>query len=1150
MSSHAHSHTHTPATDSSTGQAPFASARKRDGRVVPFDQQRITRAILRAMDAAKEGNLEADPKRVSDRVIDTLAKRYPSTHTPHIEEIQDVVEEILILEDFPRTAKAYILYRNERARIREQQRRVPEHVRKLADQGKKHFRNPLGEFIYYRTYARWLAEEGRRETWVETVQRYVDFMKENLGDKLTDEEYQNVYQAILNQKAMPSMRLLQFAGKAARRTNVCSYNCSYIAPTTFQDFGEVLYISMCGTGVGFSVESQNVQQLPPVKHQTGKKRPTFVIPDSKEGWADALVLGMKTWFAGEDIDFDFSQLRPAGARLKTMGGKASGPDPLRSLLAFTRERILENQGRRLSNLDVHDILCKIGECVVAGGVRRSALISLSDLDDVEMRDAKKGPFYYTDPQRSLANNSAVYLEKPSTTDFLEEWLALAKSGSGERGIFYRGGLHNTLPERRKEALKEYMADNRVVGLIGTNPCVTEDTWVMTTTGAQQVKDLIGKPFTALVDGQPRSASGFFRTGTKPVFTIKTARGFSLQATENHKILTVAYRSKKTKRTEWKEVQDLKPGDEVVLHNHRGASWSGKGSAQEGWLLGSLLGDGNIEKTQKANLDFWGTSQEAMMVRARTLVHATVGARSDLVGHAAKTGYSRVQPKKLGELAASYGMRHGNKRLTRAIEKTSSTFYEGFLQGWFDADGSVQGTREKGVSVRLHASSLANLKRAQRMLARLGIISTIYPNRRPQMLRRMPDGKGGNKAYPCKATHDLVISGANLAAFAERINFSEPLKRKRLEKTLGAYQRRLNRETFSAAVTEIEARGAVPVYDCSVPDVNAFDANGVYVHNCGEIILQSKQFCNLTEIVARAEDTKEDLLQKIRIATILGTYQATLVDFPYLSKEWKENCEQERLLGVSITGQWDSEATRDPETLQALKEEAVRVNKEYSERFGVNQSTCVTCVKPSGNTSQTVDASSGMHPRHASFYIRRVRIAATDALFKMLRDQGVPFHPEVGQTMDTATTFVIDFPVKAPAGSVFKDDLSATEQLEHWKMVKVNYTEHNPSTTISVGEDEWLDVAHWLYNNWEIIGGLSFLPRSKHVYQLAPYEEIDEQTYNELVKKFDNVDFAKIVTYEQEDETKQRHELACAGGVCEFDLEDLAAMEQQEAGASS
>ena len=756
------------------------SIRNRDLVVIPFELKKIEEAVLKAFHATGEGK-EDDAQAIAAKVFNELLaiKKVSNdkSFVPTVELIQDLVETSLINNKFVTTAKAYILYRNKRAELRKEVGPVPEKVKKLAEESKKYFRNALAELVYYRTYAKWIEEEGRRETWIETIDRYMDFMRENLGNKLKESEYTEVREAILAQEAMPSMRLVQFAGAPARKTNVCAYNCSFIAPTCFQDFGEIVYISMCGTGVGYTVESKNIQALPQIKLQSGKKLPTYVVPDSKEGWADALVFGMKTWFDGNDVEFDFSLLRPAGARLKTMGGKSSGPQPLIDLLSFTRERILRRQGRHLRNIDAHDIICKIGECVVSGGVRRSALISLSDLDDEEIRDAKKGQFYLTEGQRSLANNSAVYENKPTATEFMEEWVALMKSGSGERGIFNRGSLHKTLPERRiklwkKEREDYFSPDGRVVGPIGTNPC-------------------------------------------------------------------------------------------------------------------------------------------------------------------------------------------------------------------------------------------------------------------------------------------------------------------------------------------------------------------------GEIILQSKQFCNLSEVVARADDTEATFMKKVRIAAIIGTYQSTLTKFGYLSKEWKENCEKERLLGVSITGQWDSALARDPKMLKKMKDESIRINKMYAKRFGVGESTCITCVKPSGTVSQTVDCSSGMHARHAPYYIRRVRISATDALFKMMKDQGVPYHPEVGQSIDNANTYVLEFPMKAPKGAICRDDVSAIGQLEHWKTVKLNFTEHNPSVTVSVGDDEWIEVAHWLYQNWDIVGGLSFLPRSNHVYQLAPYEAITKERYDQLVKAMPQIDFSKIVTYEMQDETEVKKELACVSGVCEI-----------------
>lgn len=759
-------------------KGPIMSVRKRNGVIVPYDIEHIVNAVYKAMRSTGEGERK-EAEFIARKVQSELGRvaKLVKGFIPTVEGIQDIVEKELILEEFVKTAKAYILYREERARARQTFGEIPEKVKKLVAESKKYFRTELGEFMFYRTYSKWLDTEQRRETWIETVDRYMGFMRENMGEKLTEAEYGEVREAILKQEALPSMRLLQFSGIAARKTNVCAYNCSFIAPESFQDLAEIMYVLMCGTGAGFAVESQNVQKFPQINLQTGKKLPTHIIPDTKEGWADAFVIGMNTWAKGHDIDFDFSQLRAAGERLKTMGGKSSGPDPLRKLLSFTRGKMLARQGKRLRNIDVHDIICMIGEIVVAGGVRRSALISLSDLDDSDLRDAKKGVFYNTEPQRMLSNNSAVYLQKPSSEEFMDEWVALMKSGSGERGIFNRGSLAKTLPERRLKVLKEY-------------------------------------------------------------------------------------------------------------------------------------------------------------------------------------------------------------------------------EGYFNADQT-------------------------------SIIGPIGTN------------------------------------------------------------------------------------------------------PCGEIILQSKQFCNLTNVVARAGDTEASLLRKIKIATIIGTYQSSLTNFPYLSKQWKENCERERLLGIGLAGQWDCDLVRKPEILRKLRDESIKVNKVYAKRFGIGESTAITCVKPDGNSSQTFDYSSGMHPRHSKYYIRRIRISVTDSLFKMLRDQGVPHFPEVGQSPENATTYVLEFPVKAPAGSVFKDDLSAIDQLEYWKVVKTNYTEHNPSVTISVGDDEWIEVANWVYKNWDIVGGLSFLPRENHVYQLAPYEAIDEKRYNELSKKFVDIDFSKIMSYEREDQTEVKKELACVAGICEI-----------------
>lgn len=737
---------------------------KRDGRVVPFAPEKITRAIQNAMQAAAEGGAQ-EAGTVAGVV--TAALVASALTRPGVETIQDEVERQLMLAGYTATAKAYILYREEHAAARAREGQIPPAVREAVAASSAYFDSSYQEFIFYQFYARWQDGLGRRETWVETVDRFMAYMRQKAGTAFTAQEYDEVRSAILHRDICPSMRLLWAAGPACDATNVCAYNCAYIAPVSWRDLSEIMYVSMCGAGCGFAVEPENVEQFPQIRKQTGRRRAPIVVTDSKEGWCTAFVAACETWAAGDDVTIDYSQIRPAGARLMTMGGRASGPAPLEDLMQFVRGKILARQGRRLTTLDLHDIICQIGLIVVAGGVRRSALISLSALDDTALRDAKKGAFWQTDGQRSMANNSAVYEAKPTAAEFLAEWTALVASGTGERGIFNRGGLAAQLPARR-----------------------------------------------------------------------------------------------------WRELN---------------------GKAQVG------------------------------------------------------------------------------------------------------------------------------------------------------------------------------------------------------------------------------------------------------VNPCGEIYLQSKQFCNLTSIVVRPADTLDSLQRKMRLATLVGTYQATLTAFAYLDDAWRQNCEAEQLLGVSITGYYDNALVRNDQVLEALRETAVAANRRYAKRLRVRPSTAITCVKPHGNSGQLLGVGSGMHPWFAPYYIRRVRISVNDPLLKLAQEQGVPVLPEVGYSTSSATTMVLEFPVKAPDGAVFAADVSALDMLHEWLRLKEHFTEHNPSVTIYVADDKWLAVANFVYEHWDSVGGLSFLPRSNHVYQLAPYEAITQEEYERRTHALGALDFARLSLYEQHDETTGAKEVACAGGVCEMSL---------------
>ena len=618
-------------------------------------------------------------------------------------------------------------------------------------------------FIAVSRYARWLDEENRRETWDETVQRYVDYIAEKVKGSLPKGD---IYNAIYNLEVMPSMRALMTAGPALERDNTAGYNCSYLPVDAPKAFDEAMYILLCGTGVGFSVERQYISRLPDIPEDMEECDTVIEVVDSKEGWAKSLRKLIGHLYMGEIPSWDVSKVRPAGARLKIFGGRASGPEPLVDLFNFTVALFKANAGRKLSSYDCHNLMCKVGEVVVSGGVRRSAMISLSNLSDQRMRHAKSGKWWETAPQMALSNNSVAYTDKPDGETFLREWLSLVESKSGERGIF-----------------------------------------------------------------------------------------------------------------------------------------------------------------------------------------------------------NRVSAKKQ---VAKYG-------------------------------------------------------------------------------RRNPD------------------------------------------------------------------------YD--------FGCNP-----CSEIILRPYQFCNLTEVVIRESDRFDDLKRKVVLATILGTAQATLTKFPYLRKIWNTNTEEERLLGVSLTGIMDNELTSGrkkglDKTLEALREIAVETNREWSQIFRIPPSTAITCVKPSGTVSQLVDSASGIHPRHSKYYIRTVRGDNKDPLTKFMIDNGVPSEPDFmkpdGQT-------VFSFPMKSPSTSVIRHEMTAIQQLEMWLTYQRYWCEHKPSVTVSVKDDEWMEVGAFVFKHFDEMSGVSFLPHADHTYQQAPYQDCTEKEYNAMLDKFVyDINWDSLDDYEKEDTTAGSQTFACSGDTCEI-----------------
>lgn len=1105
---------------------------KRDGRRVRFDESRIATAVAKAMKAS--GEINEDEIRhaawtIAEQVVDELKVFFG---VPTIEHIQDMVEVALMRNDFTKTAKSYILYRDQRNKLRKQKKQVPSHVKKLAEESKKYFPNELSEMVYWRTYSRWIPEEGRRETWIETVDRYISFMRETLESKLSDDEYKEIHHSILNMEVMPSMRLLWSAGNAARKANSAAFNCCYHGIDSFQSFAEHMYLSMCGCGVGFSVENQFIQQLPIIMKQKGIKKEVFVVEDSREGWSDALKYGLQTWYEGYDVDFDCSKVRPAGSRLRTMGGRSSGKGPLLELLGFARNVVLSHQGRRMSTLGAHDIVCKVGQCVEMGGTRRVAALSLSDLHDTLMKKAKDGYFWINNKHRTVSNNSVAYSEKPTAVEFMDEWLSLASSGTGERGIFNREAAINSSPQRR---ISGVFGDLR--NEIGVNPCVTSDTWIMTGDGPRQVSDLIGNPFECLVNGKiyKTLSNGFFPTGVKEVYKIDTKDGYSFKSTEDHPVLSIVGKSKSKDILKWKKAIELRNGDKIVLSKHESFSWPGIGSIDEGWILGELVGNGFKYYTTKSFygcVRFWGSERFERADRALNIVRMFCKHRPDLKV-CGNDIYREIHCVGLAALAEKYGILGTKKVLTEELEKCSSDFYVGFLQGFFDSDGTVIVNSTKGSSVRLSQSNVDRLYCVQRMLSRLGVKSKVFKDRRKSGINFLPDGHGGLKEYYCDSSNELIISRASLKVFYERIGFSRNDKQKKLSNIINSYKRNMYNDTNYAVVDSVRHIGTFDVYDVSVSDVHEFDANGVRLHNCSEALLPPKNSCNLSEVVAREYETKESLIRKIKIASILGTYQSTLTDFKYLDGKWKETCEEERLLGVSITGQWDCPLiyNDDGKLLSELKEIAVGVNKVYAKRFGINQSVAVTLTKPSGTVSSLVNSSPGVHPRYGNRYIRRIRISSSDPLFQMMREQGMPFVPETGQTMDSATTFVFEFPVESPKNSIVSEQLSAFDYLNHWLKVKRHYAEHTVSCTVPVRHDEWMAVGSWVYDkHWNDIVGLSFLPREDHIYDLAPYQIVSDEKLEEVKRRTPSIDYSKIINYEHDDETSGG-DVGCAGGAC-------------------
>jgi ribonucleotide reductase class II len=930
------------------------------------------------------------------------------------------------------------------------------------------------------------------------------------------------------------------------------------------------------------------------------------VGDSRRGWVESyqalLELASDPGFGGQvDVTVDLSDIRPAGERLKGFGGVAN---PIKLPGLYERCAAILNRavGRQLNSVECCLLIDEAAVVVVAGNIRRSAGIRQFAADDQLGSTAKDNLWqqdengnWRIDPERDalrMANHTRVFHRKPTREECVE---AVRKQFySGEGAIQWAGeavaraNCDLIPPDLKPDFLKAYEAGTAREWLkgrdpslgeeelqdrlwrYGLNPCVTADTWVHTGDGPRQVRDLIGKQHSTYVNGELFSTTpeGFFYSGTKPVLKLLTKEGFSLRLTGNHRVLKVTAQTQKAQYTEWVPAESLQPGDRILLHNHRDLTpWDGAGTWEEGWLLGNLLGDGSLTATpwnDTALLRYWQDTQAEMSQYAIQLLQTAVGyePRQPEAYHYAQLGLRVIGSRGLAKLAAQFGMRPGQKQMTEALEATSFQFHRGFLCGLFDADGSVQGNQEKGVSVRLSQSHLGTLKAVQRMLARLGIIAVLYENRRPAGYRLLPNSARQPAPYACKAQHELVIANDNLHLFQEWVGFREPHKAQKLEALLNGYKRQLNRERFAVTVAALEADGVEPVYDCTVPGPACFDANGFVVHNCGEIIGHTFH-CNLAEIHLNRLDPHNRQEQEDAFTAGALTV-AALLHHRFVEPRFQRSREWDPIVGVSFTGlfdfcvkafgvewlRWWQEGRPDTpigkefkqqerEYLSRWKEIVHRVVWDYCDRHSLRRPNRCTTVQPAGTKSLLTNASPGWHPPKAQRYIRRITFAKNDPVALACLDYGYSVVPaqadkdENGNLLNDpfdprCTEWLVELPVEVEwanlpgAGQIEIEQFSALAQFDFYMQVQKYYTTHNTSATIELREDEVEALGSRIYEAIRDDEGYisaALLARFDAPFPRLPFEKIDKPTYERLVaevkkrRRTDNF-FAALARYDR------------------------------------
>ena len=934
-------------------------------------------------------------------------------------------------------------------------------------------------------YARFLDSEGRRENWDETVDRYLDYFEGELdihhAYRISQTLRSEVRDAILNLHVMPSMRALMTAGEAARRENMATYNCSYLPIDRPKAFAEALYILMCGTGVGFSAERQVIKQLPDVPEKLSKSEHLIVVQDSKLGWAEAFYELILSLYSGYIPKFDTSLVRPAGERLKVFGGRASGPEPLLDLFEFVTRAFSNAAGRKLSSLEVHEIVCKTGEIVVVGGVRRSALISLSNLSDQRMRDAKSGDWWSTKPHLALANNSVAYTEKPEVGAFMDEWSSLYRSKSGERGIFNRAGsVQKILKLGRRDHRFEF----------GCNPCVTGDTPILTRQGYFPIRETVGKSI-EIWNGQRWSRVEPFSTGVNPLVRIELSDGTELTCTPYHKFVVQDGYKTPSRRVEARNLilgQKLAKFDMPIVEG-------GREYEVDAYSQGFYQGDGCANNT----LSY---VYEPKMVCSDRLE----GEVGTLTKHKRAT------------------WKHGDMLPKDFIPMDASLRYRrDWFAGLMDADGTV--VTDIGDALQLSSVDLEFLKQVRLLLTTMGVQAKI----------NLMHEAGERMGYHSQPSYRLLINQADTYRLVHDVGVSF----ERLEVQNFPPQRDARR--FVTVEKVVDLGRTEETFCFTEPLNNTGTFAGIVTGQCAEIILRPRGLCNLSEAVVRANDSTAELRDKVRLAAIIGTWQSTQTRFQFVDPEWSHNAQEERLLGVSLTGIYDNPMMRGDKGLGALsielhqlKSTVIRENRVLADEIGINPSVATTTIKPSGTVSQLVNSPSGIHQGHSEFYIRRVTGDNKDPVTQFMVDSGIPWEPHASKPQQMT---VFSFPVRLGRGTVTRDDVTAIQHLELVKTYNEHWSEHAVSCTISVKESEWPSVGGWVFDHFDALAGVSFLPHfaGDSTYKQMPYETIDEVDYQAMVDSMPKaIDWSRLAQYEGgEDSVTGTREFSCVGNTCEI-----------------